>query len=69
MAMFASYHTAKRVLKRNNPSVTEKEILIHILRNRYTYKNRPLEELENIVSNNATIESLTRFVIEDERIN
>lgn len=66
VAMFASYYTAKRALKRNNPSATEKEILIHVLRSRYTYKDRPLKELEDIVSNNSTIESLTKFVIEDE---
>jgi len=44
----------------------EKTILTKTLQSRATYKNRPLRELEEIVSQHPTIEDLIDFVIQDE---
>ena len=65
-AMLASYYALERAWRRQNPDIDEKTILTKTLQSRATYKNRPLRELEEIVSQHPTIEDLIDFVIQDE---
>jgi len=66
VAMLSSYYALERAWKRQNPNIDQKTILIKTLQSRATYKNRPLNELDEIISQHSTIEDLIKFVIQDE---
>ncbi|MFH1712861.1 MAG: hypothetical protein ABH896_01585 [Candidatus Jacksonbacteria bacterium] len=68
VAMTVSYETIKRGWQRENPNITEKELLIKTLQSRMTYKNRSITELEKIVEENSDIYSLIKFVIKNEGV-
>jgi hypothetical protein len=69
VAMLSSYYAMEKAWKRQNPNISQKTILVKTLQSRATYKNRPLIELEKIVSQHSTIEDLIKFVIQDEKEN
>ena len=67
-AMKITYEKIRGYYIINNLPFSEKELLIKTLQSRYTYKNRPVEELGKIVEENPDIYSLIKFVIRDEGV-
>lgn len=67
-AMKITYEKIRGYYIKNNLPFSEKELLIKTLQSRYTYKNRPVEELGEIVEENFDIYSLVKFVIKDEGV-
>jgi len=67
-AMKITYEKIRGHYITNNLPFSEKELLIKTLQSRYTYKNRPVEELGKIVEENPDIYSLVKFVIKDEGV-
>ena len=65
-AMKITYEKIRGYYVANNLPFSEKELLLKTLQSRYTYKNRPVEELEKIVEENPDIYFLVKFVIKDE---